>query len=838
MKLKYLLIGLIIVLLSCKSHEHIKQSAPLQFSGIYPHLAMYNNEGTECGTGAIVPWSTSLWVISYGSSNPLGSSDKLYEISSDLKQTVRKESIGGTHANRMIHRESNQLFIGLHAIDAKRKVRTIPYTKMKGRLTGNARHLTDPANKIYVASMEEGFYEIDVKTLEPTTLYPDRGQLTREEQLASLENDLSGSHGKGLYSGQGVLVYSLNGELTPDDQNHYTQHQEPTLEETRKIFNKEDEGAGSLSEWDGKNWKLIRKNQFVEVTGPGDIFGNSNPETDPIWTTGWDHKSVIVGVRNPKTGWGFYRLPKASNTYDGTHGWNTEWPRIRDIGTPENPDYLMTMHGMFWKFPGSFSSSNASGIRPRSSYLKVIGDYARWNNRLVFGCDDSAHKEFLNKRKVKGEIEGPGQSNSNLWFVSLDEPDHLGPNTASGAVWLQENIEANSPSEPFLFTGWPKRSVWISNHGPSNIDVTFEIDDTGEGNWSFLRIEELTSGESKWIEFSEGEIGEWVRLSSSEDASVTAHFSFTGEDNRSTVPDDIFQGITVAGEDANSGGLLYGLGDNRRALGISITINGKVSGYYELDEAMNLVQKNDAETQQFIDEKFAIPENVVTIDKSSVLIVDDAKRRWMLPLGNNANSALIKNAQVRICLEVVTERDLLNCHGTFYELPAENADGFAKIRPISSHNYQIHDYASYRGLLVMTGINPETAKDNSHIIVSDDKKAYLWVGVIDDLWKMGKPTGKGGPWKDTSVKAYEASDPYLIGFYNNKQLTLSHDMNEDVSFTIEVEPVGHGPWMKYKEVTVKAGEEYNYQFPGSFQSRWIRFNSDKDCVATAWLVYD
>jgi len=838
MKLKYLPIGLIIVMFSCKSPEHIKQSAPLQFSGIYPHLAMYNNEGTECGTGAIVPWSSSLWVISYGSSNPLGSSDKLYEISSDLKQIVRNESIGGTHANRMIHKESNQLFIGLHAIDAKRNVRTIPYTKMKGRLTGNARHLTDPADKIYIASMEEGLYEIDVKTLEPTTLYPDRGQLTREEQLASLENDLSGSHGKGLYTGQGVLVYSLNGELTPEDQNHYTQHQEPSLEETRKIFNKEDEGAGSLSEWDGRNWKLIRKNQFVEVTGPGDIFGNSNPNTDPIWATGWDHKSVIVGVRNPKTGWGFYRLPKASHTYDGTHGWNTEWPRIRDVGTPETPDYLMTMHGMFWKFPGSFSSSNASGIRPRSSYLKVIGDYARWNNRLVFGCDDSAHKEFLNKRKVKGNLEGSGQSNSNLWFVSLDGPDQLGPNTASGAVWLHENVEANTPSEPFLFTGWPKRSVWISNHGPSNIDLTFEIDDMGDGNWSVLRIEEMKAGESKWIEFSEGEIGEWVRLSSSENANATAHFAFTGDDNRSTVPDDIFQGITNANEDAKSGGLLYGLGDNRRALGISTTINGKVSGYYELDETMKLVQKNDAKTQQFIAEKFAIPKNVVSIEKSSVLIVDDAERRWRLPLGDIANAELINNAQVRICREVVTERDLLNCHGTFYELPAENADGFAKIRPISSHNYQIHDYASYRGLLVMTGINPETAKDNSHIIVSDDKKAYLWVGVIDDIWKMGKPTGKGGPWKDTSVKANEASDPYLIGYYDNKQLTLSHDNKKDVSFTIEVEPVGHGPWMKYKEVNVKAGEKFSYQFPDSFQARWIRFKSDKDCVATAWLVYN
>jgi hypothetical protein len=188
--------------------------------------------------------------------------------------------------------------------------------------------------------------------------------------------------------------------------------------------------AGVLAEWNGKDWKVVRRNQFVEVTGPGGIYGNSNPATDPVWATGWDHKSVLLGVRNPETGWSFYRLPKASHSYDGAHGWNTEWPRIRDIGTAEKPDYLMTMHGLFWRFPGTFTAVNSAGIRPRSAYLKVIGDFTRWNNQLVFGCDDSAQKEFLNKRKVKGSIEGPGQSNSNLWFTSVDKPDQLGPNTA------------------------------------------------------------------------------------------------------------------------------------------------------------------------------------------------------------------------------------------------------------------------------------------------------------------------------------------------------------------------------------------------------------------------
>ena len=49
---------------------------------------------------------------------------------------------------------------------------------MPGRLTGVARHLEEPERKVYIATMEEGFYELDLETLEVVELYPDdQGQL-------------------------------------------------------------------------------------------------------------------------------------------------------------------------------------------------------------------------------------------------------------------------------------------------------------------------------------------------------------------------------------------------------------------------------------------------------------------------------------------------------------------------------------------------------------------------------------------------------------------------------------------------------------------------------------
>jgi hypothetical protein len=123
-------------------------------------------------------------------------------------------------------------------------------------------------------------------------------------------------------------------------------------------------------------------------------------------------------------------------------------------------------------------------------------------------------------------------------------------------------------------------------------------------------------------------------------------------------------------------------------------------------------------------------------------------------------------------------------------------------------------------------------------VVSADGKAAVWVGVIDDLWKMGKPTGSGGPWKNTPVKANVPSDPYLIGFYDKRKLTLSHEAKEPVTFKLEVEPIGHGPWMLYKQITVEPGKTLDYTFPDTFQARWIRFSTDKATTANAWLRYE
>jgi len=48
------------------------------------------------------------------------------------------------------------------------------------------------------------------------------------------------------------------------------------------------------------------------------------------------------------------------------------------------------------------------------------------------------------------------------------------------------------------------------------------------------------------------------------------------------------------------------------------------------------------------------------------------------------------------------------------------------------------------------------------------------------------------------VQAGAFSDPKLVGFFGHRSLSVSHDSKEMVTFTMEVDIIGQGSWMKCK----------------------------------------
>src|SRR5690606_12552659 len=106
-------------------------------------------------------------------------------------------------------------------------------------------------------------------------------------------------------------------------------------------------------------------------------------------------------------------------------------------------------------------------------------------------------------------------------------------------------------------------------------------------------------GGSRMVEFSPDDAGEWIRVLTDFATTATVHFYYDDKEKRGTMPDKIFDGLASVASPHATGGLLYGLGNDRRALGILGTTfkggNKEEIGYYELDADMNLVAKEDPE---------------------------------------------------------------------------------------------------------------------------------------------------------------------------------------------------------------------------------------------------
>ena len=515
--------------------------APIQYSGIYPQLAMFNSEG-ECGTGAVVPWADRLWVITYGPHLPKGSSDKLYEITPDLKQLIYPGSIGGTPANRMIHRESEQLFIGPYAIDARRNVRVIPYSKMFGRHTGNARHLTDPAGKIYYATMEEGLYEVDVRTLAVTELYAD------EQIKEGRHADLPGYHGKGLYSGQGRLIYANNGEHAAD----YTRLDMP---------------SGCLAEWDGKDWRVVRRSQFTEVTGPGGLVRQCPPGQRP----GVEHRlgpSVAhPDVARPRqVAW----LSAAEGEpYLRRRAWLAHRMAPHQGHWGERSPHDDARHAV--AVPQDLFPANSAGLAPRSAFLKITGDFCRWHDRVVFGCDDSARNEFSNRHKFKAGLATPGESQSNLWFVEPSRLDQLGTPLGRGGVWVEEAVKANETSEPFLFSGFDYRGVHLAHGTDTAVIFTFEVDLRGNNHWTRLRELEVPAHGYTWTAFAPEQKGPGFASCQPRLPEVTAYFQYANAGRDFSEAPNIFAGLARTGDRNIQGALLYARGEKSERSRLPLT---------------------------------------------------------------------------------------------------------------------------------------------------------------------------------------------------------------------------------------------------------------------------
>jgi hypothetical protein len=451
----------------------------INISGTFPHLAFTDKHGrrTETGVGALMPWADRLWAITYVAHIQGEGGTGLFEIDAELNITKRPESVTGTYANRMIHKQTEQLIIGPHVIDAEGNVRTIEGVAGH-RLTATAAHLEAPESKVYFVTMEGLLFEADVNTLESRQVC----SLLQELDMGEVTNP----HFKDAYTGHGRLVVANN---------TYNEHDYPGKP-----------WQGRLAEWDGKKWTLLETCQFNAVTGRGTIG-------DAILATGYDHASVLLKVFCGER-WDTYRLPKATHTQD--HTWTTEWPRIREV---ESERWLMDAGGMFYELPAMQYGGKVWGVRPISSHLRIIGDFCTWNGLMVLAGDQGTPLNDANPFI--------GQPTCGLWFGITDDLWKWGKPAGWGGPWLETPVKAGEPSDPFLMCGFEHKGLHLTHDADKSVEFEVQVDFVGDGRWKTYDTFTVDKDGYAHHEFPTGFSAQWVRVVPGRDCNATAWFIYT-----------------------------------------------------------------------------------------------------------------------------------------------------------------------------------------------------------------------------------------------------------------------------------------------------------------------
>lgn len=147
-------------------------------------------------------------------------------------------------------------------------------------------------------------------------------------------------------------------------------------------------------------------------------------------------------------------------------------------------------------------------------------------------------------------------------------------------------------------------------------------------------------------------------------------------------------------------------------------------------------------------------------------------------------------------------------------------------KPMGNHLSAFEDFTIWRGKLAVLGMSNWYASHERSGVDSG-----LRVITLEDLYRMGKPHGHGGVWKDTSVSAGETSDPFLINGFDQKTLHLETDGATD--FTIQVDPIGDKSWKDYDMVPFGGAGYDEYIMSGD--GVWVRIKSSDAVTATVWF---
>ncbi|RPH89194.1 MAG: hypothetical protein EHM72_20675 [Calditrichaeota bacterium] len=158
----------------------------------------------------------------------------------------------------------------------------------------------------------------------------------------------------------------------------------------------------------------------------------------------------------------------------------------------------MDAFGIFYELPTMVYGGRVWGVRPIASHLRIVPDFCYWRGLFVMAGDQADNAS--------------GQPQSGFWFGNVDDLWSFGKPAGWGGLWRRSEVKGQETSDPFLMTGFDKKTLHLISEDDRSLRIVVEVDILGDGRWQEYQTISVAPRGYIHHEFPDGYTAHWVRL--------------------------------------------------------------------------------------------------------------------------------------------------------------------------------------------------------------------------------------------------------------------------------------------------------------------------------------
>jgi len=214
-----------------------------------------------------------------------------------------------------------------------------------------------------------------------------------------------------------------------------------------------------------------------------------------------------------------FRLPKGDTAL-------SEAPASRGVRELIQERYLANYHGTFYEVPRGGTSPSGQRNMPDFQRMKPVATH---NRRIADFC---THRGLLVLSGVRADAANDGHvfraapEGPALWFGAIDDLWKLGAPRGTGGPWKDTAVQAGEPSDPYLMTGYDRKTLTLSHDAKRPVEFTVEVDFYASGQWHEYQRLTVSPGQLFTYVFPDGYSAHWVRIIPKRNCFATAQFRY------------------------------------------------------------------------------------------------------------------------------------------------------------------------------------------------------------------------------------------------------------------------------------------------------------------------